>query len=306
MLRIAAVCTVFALFLTACGGSGDPSAEEAANQMADVHEGDQPDATGATAAPAVPVTGQPVSYHTTEGGTEVQGYGAAPASPDSLLEARGLDPRTASLPGIVVIHEWWGLNDNIRRATRRLAGEGYRALAVDLYGGESAEAPSGARELMQAAMEDRSAVRTNLTAAHTFLRDERGASRTAVMGWCFGGGMTLEAAVQEPERWNGAVIYYGSVGDVTEAQLEPIAFPILGHFGSEDGNIPVEDVRRFETMLDDLGKEAAIHVYDGAGHAFANPSGTRYDAEAAATAWDRTTAFLQRTLYAPLQEEATN
>jgi carboxymethylenebutenolidase len=302
-LRIVAVLAVVVAFTVACGGSSESPSEEAADQMAEAHEGDRPDATGATQAPATPVAGRTVTYHTTDDGTEVQGFLAAPQQPDSILEARGLDPSTASLPGLVVIHEWWGLNDNIRRATRRLAGQGYRALAVDLYGGESADSPSGARDLMQAAMDNRSALGTNLQAAHTYLRGEWSAPRTAVMGWCFGGGMTVEAAVQEPERWNGAVIYYGSVGDVTEEQLQPIAFPILGHFGAEDGNIPVEDVRRFETILSDMDKDAQMYVYEGAGHAFANPSGTSYDAEAAATAWDRTTAFFERTLYEPLSQD---
>lgn len=299
-IRVFALLVFVAAFAMACGGSEESSPEQAANQMAQAHEGDRPDATDATRTPAVPVSGRMVAYHTTDAGTAVQGFLAAPERPDSLLEARGLTPSTTNLPGIVVIHEWWGLNDNIRRATRRLAGQGYRALAVDLYGGESADDPSGARTLMQATMKDREAVRANLDAAHNHLRQDAESPRVAVMGWCFGGGMTLQAAIDQPDRFNGAVIYYGSVGDVTRDDLAPVAFPLLGHFGSEDQTIPVEDVERFEAMLNDLGKDAQIHLYEGAGHAFANPSGTTYEEEAAATAWERTTAFLDRTLYQPL------
>ena len=297
---------LIAAFAVACGGSDESSPEQAANQMAEAHEGDRPEATDAIQAPDLPVSGRMVAYHTSDAGTQIQGFLAAPERPDSLLEARGLNPSTTHLPGIVVIHEWWGLNDNVRRATRRLAGEGYRALAVDLYGGESAENPSGARALMQTAMEDREAVLANLAAAHNYLRQDAESPRVAVMGWCFGGGMTLQAAIDQPDRFNGAVIYYGSVGDVSRKQIEPVSFPMLGHFGSEDQNIPVEDVERFETMLSDLGKDAQIHLYEGAGHAFANPSGTNYEEEAAATAWERTTAFLDRTLYQTLGEGSSD
>jgi carboxymethylenebutenolidase len=126
----------------------------------------------------------------------------------------------------------------------------------------------------------------------------------AVLGWCFGGGMALEAAISQPKALDGAVIYYGSVDRASREDLQPVDVPILGLFGAEDQGIPVADVRAFESTLQDLGKDVEIHVYEDAGHAFANPSGTRYNAEAASDAWDETTTFLNRVLYEPLNPES--
>lgn len=294
--------------LAGCGGSGsdtsDADAEAAADDMAEMHEGDAPEATAAVREPMLPVTGGTVAYGTTDAGASITGYAAAPERPDSVLAARGLNPDTTALPGLIVIHEWWGLNDNIRAATRRLAGQGYRALAVDLYGSATADTPNEARDLMQLAMEDPGLVRSNLRQAHDFLREDGDAPRVAVLGWCFGGGMALEAAVSQPEALDGAVIYYGSVDRASREDLEAITFPILGLFGGQDASIPVESVRDFEATLNDVGTAVEIHVYDDAGHAFANPSGTRYNADAAADAWDETTTFLSRVLYEPLPTES--
>lgn len=294
---------VLGLLLTGCGGEteDDPSAASSANQMADAHEGDTPEATAAAQAPMLPVTASAMPYGNGADGEPITGYVAAPERPDSVLAARGLDPATTALPAIIAIHEWWGLNDNIRAATRRLAGEGYRVLAVDLYGGATADTPEEARDLMQLALQNRDRIHQNLRKAHDFLHTDADAPRVAVMGWCFGGGMTLEALIDQPKAFDGAVMYYGSLDRATRETLAPIDAPLLGLFGGEDPSIPVEDVRDVEAMLKDLGKDAEIHVYENAGHAFANPSGTRYQPEAAEAAWAETTDFLERTLYAPLQ-----
>jgi carboxymethylenebutenolidase len=294
---------LLALALVGCGGSDAPSASdttaaEAAGEMAEAHEGDTPAATGAAREPAVPVQDTTVAYATMGEKQGATGYLAEPARPDSVLRARGRDPATGALPGLIVIHEWWGLNDNIRTATRRLAGEGYRALAVDLYDGESAETPGQARKLMQAAMENTDRLRANLKQAHDYLRDT-GAPRVAVLGWCFGGGMALRAAAAEPARFDGAVVYYGSPEGIPEAQVRRISFPVIGFYGSEDQAISLDAVRAFEEQMSGAPGSFDLHVYDGAGHAFANPSGTNYDPEAAADAWAKTTRFLQAALAAP-------
>ena len=298
-----AVLLLLLFALAGCVGGEGTDAQSEADNMAEAHEGDTPEATATAGEPMLPVTARTAAYGTTDAGESMTGYAAAPSRPDSVLDARGLDPATTNLPGLIVIHEWWGLNDNIRAATRRLAGEGYRVLAVDLYGGAVGETPDEARDLMQLALEDRDLLRNNLEQAHAYLRTEAEAPRIAVLGWCFGGGMALEAAISQPEALNGAVIYYGSLDRATEETLRPIEFPILGLFGGQDQGIPVDDVRAFEQTLSDLGKDAEVHVYDDAGHAFANPSGTRYDAEAAEQAWNETTDFLRRTLYEPLGSE---
>ncbi len=129
----------------------------------------------------------------------------------------------------------------------------------------------------------------NLRAAHTYLRSLAGIGKVGSVGWCFGGGWSLRTAVMLGDELDAAVIYYGRV--VTDDTLATVGAPVLGHFGSEDQGIPIDGVRAFEARMQDLAKEATIHVYEGANHAFANPSGTRYDAEAAELAWNRTLEF---------------
>lgn len=267
------------------------------DNMAEQHEGDTPEATAAAREPMIPVETSAVGYATNDAGETVTGYMAVPENPDSILSARGMDPETTSLPGLVVIHEWWGLNDNIETAARRLAGEGYRVLAVDLYDGSVAETPDAARGLMQQAMQNTDRLAANLTAANDYLKSQANAPRTAVMGWCFGGAMTLTAAMAQPDGYSGAIVYYGRVEGITQEDIADVSFPMLGFFGAEDSSIPVSSVRSFESTMDEAGKDIDLYIYDDAGHAFANPSGRNYNADAAKDAWDKTTAFLQQQLY---------
>jgi carboxymethylenebutenolidase len=256
-----------------------PAAEpEHAQRMAKEHAEDDTSASPAT----VPRPRNPVMGAELGTGTDRLGYLAQPyalANPENPL------------PAIVVIHEWWGLNDNVRAMTDRLAGEGYLALAVDLYEGQTADTPADAMALMNAAMAQPKSVVEQLRSALDFLRDRHKAPRVAVLGWCFGGGWALQSAIQLADEVDAAVIYYGRVTS-DEVELAKIDDPILGFFGSEDQGIPVEGVQDFAAALQRLGKEATIQVYDGADHAFANPSGTRYQPEAAEDAWGKTLSFL--------------
>jgi carboxymethylenebutenolidase len=201
------------------------------------------------------------------------------------------------LPAVIMIHEWWGLNDNIRAMADRLAAEGYIVLAVDLFGGQAATTPEAARQLMLQAVENRDSVTSNLEQAYAFVSDTAGAPRIASLGWCFGGGWSLNTAMLFPEDLDAAVIYYGQVTD-DEARLSPLEVPILGLFGSEDRGIKLESVRRFEETLERLNKDYEIHIYEGAGHAFANPSGRNFNADYAEDAWNRTLDFLRERLSA--------
>ncbi|RKG67191.1 dienelactone hydrolase family protein [Corallococcus terminator] len=197
------------------------------------------------------------------------------------------------LPGIIVIHEWWGLNEHVQHWTDRLAAEGYAALAVDLYGGKVAANPDEALALVKAVDADQ-ATKT-LLEAHAFLKGDPRiqAPRTGSIGWCFGGGWSLRTAMAVPEL-SAAVLYYGH--PVTDAQqLSTIKAQVLGVFGTKDKSIPQETVRAFEKALDEAGVRSRILEYD-ADHAFANPSGGRYDERSAAAAWAETSAFLARTL----------
>ena len=200
---------------------------------------------------------------------------------------------TGPVPGLVVIHEWWGLNDHVKHWTDRLASAGYAALAVDLYRGTVATDPDTAMATMKQVDEGQAAA-TISAALDLLARDPRiAAPRTGVIGWCFGGGWALETALTHPEL-DAAVIYYGRL--VTDpAALRAIRARVLGIFGDRDQGIPVAEVQAFEAALGQAGVQATIRRYD-ADHAFANPSGPRYDEAAAADAWAQVTAFLAATL----------
>lgn len=248
-----------------------------AEAMEREHAGDTPVASGAAGEIQAKVVGESVVYATVDG-DEVTGYLARPVGAEGPL------------PGLIVIQEWWGLNDNIRSMTEKLAGEGYLALAVDLYQGEVAENRDQASALVRQAMDRAESLEDNLRQAHAFLRAQ-GAPAVGSIGWCFGGGWSLQTALALGEDLDAAVIYYGRL--VTDPdELSSLSAPILGIFGGLDDGIPVESVREFEAALESIGHPAQIHVYPDADHAFANPSGTRYNAEAAEDAWGKTVAFL--------------
>ena len=276
-MRRGSILVGLAMLLAAgCGGSDDHT-----ERMAEEHKDDAPVASpAAQAKPAMPVETERVQYADLEG-VQVTGFLARPAG-------------MKHAPGVIVIHEWWGLNENIESMARQIAGQGYLALAVDLYGGEVAADRDTARELMTRATDDRKALRKNLRQAFRYLRKE-GAPKIGSIGWCFGGGWSLETALMLPDKLDAAVIYYGRV--ITKKdRLANLTTPILGHFGSEDKGIPLSRVRELDSRLRELGKDAEIHIYQGADHAFANPSGTRYNAEAAEQAWARTLAFFESKL----------
>jgi carboxymethylenebutenolidase len=200
------------------------------------------------------------------------------------------------LPGLIVVHEWWGLNDGVRAMADRIAAEGYIVLAVDLFKGKTAQYPSDARELMLDALQRPELAEANLRQAYEFIRDTGGAPRIGALGWCFGGAWSLNTALLFPDDLDAAVIYYGQV-PAEEDRLAPLNVPILGLFAENDRGIPVESVRSFEQALENLGKEYEIEIYPNVGHAFANPSGTSYNAEVAEAAWERTVRFLREHLY---------
>jgi len=276
------------LLLFSCGNEPNQQTEEETSDytsdMAREHRDDSPVANEATEyEPRTDVVSSTVQYGEIDG-RALNGFMAEPA------DSEGDD----SIPSVILIHEWWGLNDNIQTMTRRLAGEGYRVLAVDFYGDEVAQDMENAQRLMRAAMENFDAGLSNLDQAADFLSAHSNGS-VGIMGWCFGGAWTLNAAIAMSDKLDAGVIYYGRVNTNPE-ELAAIDIPLLGIFGEDDGGIPVEGVREFESILNDLGKNAEIHIYEGADHAFANPSGNRYQPEAAADAWEKTLEFLNANL----------
>ncbi|HET7923288.1 MAG TPA: dienelactone hydrolase family protein [Rhodanobacteraceae bacterium] len=198
-------------------------------------------------------------------------------------------------PGIIVIHEWWGLNDDIKAVTRRLASEGYVALAVDLYGGKTAKTPDAAQALMLDVYAEPDAARRNLQQAYDYLEKYAFAPRIATIGWDFGGGLSLQMALQYPGALDGMVMYYGPI--LTDRdKLSPLNVPVLGFFGGQDDTIPVRDVQTFRATLMELGKNPEVLIVPRVGHAFANPSAPGYNKQAADEAWGTTLAFLERNL----------
>lgn len=199
------------------------------------------------------------------------------------------------LPGLIVIHEWWGLNDSVRAMADRLAAEGYVVLAVDLFEGKSTLSPAEARAQMLNVVENPANADENIRQAYQFLMDTAQSPRIGSLGWDFGGGWSLNAALLFPDELDAAVIYYGQVTD-NEEQLAPLNVPILGLFGEDDRGITVESVGAFEEALENLRKNYEIEIYADAEHAFADPTGNRYNAAVAEMAWKRTLEFLDRYL----------
>jgi len=228
------------------------------------------------ALPCFGATSKPVSYKS--GDDTVQGVLYTPAG-------------KGTFPGLVVIHEWWGLNDWVKDQASRLADEGYVTLAVDLYRGKVATTPDLAHELMRGVPEDRAA--RDLHAAVEFLKSLANVKKTHIgsIGWCMGGGYSLDLALQEPSL-RAAVVNYGHLATDPKS-LGKINAAILGIFGGQDRGIPVDDVRKFEQSLRDLGKSVEIHIYPEAGHAFENPNNASgFRINDAADAWKHTIVFL--------------
>jgi len=198
-------------------------------------------------------------------------------------------------PGLIVIHEWWGLNDWVKEQASKLSDQGYVALAVDLYRGKVATTSDEAHEIMRGVPEDRA--KRDLHAAFAFLASQPNVKkdRIGAIGWCMGGGYSLDVALQEPTL-AADVINYGHLATDPDA-LKKINAPILGLFGAQDRGIPPADVKKFGEALDQMGKKIEIKIYDDAGHGFQNPNNKEGYREAdTADAWKRTTEFLVHTL----------
>src|SRR3989344_806430 len=223
--------------------------------------------------PKYEVSSQNVNYY-----GNVNGYLAKPA-------------QDGTYPGIVMIHEWWGLNDNIREMAKLLASQGYIVLAVDLHNGKVAQTADEARELTSSLNQDEAL--NNMKAAREYLI-KGNADKIAGLGWCFGGKQSLQLALSGVPL-DATVIYYGSL-ETDQNKLSSIKWPVLGVFGGEDQSIPVDSVKEFETGLKNLKVENEIYIYPKVGHAFANPSNQNYAPEETKDAWAKSLSFLEKHL----------
>ncbi len=200
-------------------------------------------------------------------------------------------PAVTPAPTVILIHEWWGLNDQIKAVAADMAKSGYVALAVDLMKGEVATTPDGARALI-GKVQGEEATDTLTSWANWLNGHEASNGKLGTLGWCFGGGWSLNASIAMPV--DATVIYYGRVTRTAD-DLKKLKGPVLGHFGTQDAFINKEMVDGFEAEMKKAGKPFENHWYD-ANHAFANPTSARYDEPDAELSWERTNAFLKEHL----------
>jgi carboxymethylenebutenolidase len=199
-------------------------------------------------------------------------------------------------PATIVLQEWWGMDEHIRSICDRFAAEGFFALAPDLFRGETTTQPSEAQQKMMALSMDQA--ETDMCGAAEFLSTQPGVEGSGVgsVGFCLGGGLSVWAAATCPKITAAVTYYY--VMPHGKPDFTKIKGPVLGHFGTADEFIPVDDARKLESELRDAGVETTFHYYDGAGHAFFNDTnrlGT-YDEGLAQVSWERTVGFLRTAL----------
>ena len=197
-------------------------------------------------------------------------------------------------PAIIVVHEWWGVNGQIRNVARRLAQEGYVAIVPDLYRGRVADDAEYAHELSRG-LDEKKAI-GDLDATSAWLRTHRRVNRNriGVVGFCMGGRLSELYALHRPDL-AAAVMFYGQPED-DAGQIATLKVPLQGHFGEEDRGIGKDQVAALRGALAKAGKTADIHTYPGAGHAFMNEGRPSFHADAAKQAWARTLQFFQKHL----------
>jgi len=234
---------------------------------------------------AAPPSGQHVHYF--EGDPDTRGYLAVP-------------PGEGPFPAVILIHEWNGLVDRIRQTADAFAAHGYIALAADLYSGRTGSSREENIALVREVRADEAGMIANLDAAVAWLESNTAATgRIATVGWCFGGGMALSYALGG-EQHEGTAIFYGSLLDDPE-QMQHVHHEVYGTFAENDRGIPVEQVDAFVDALRAAGVDNDVHIYDSVEHGFwlhteRDPDHNR---PAAAHAWERLRAYLNRTLQGP-------
>jgi carboxymethylenebutenolidase len=218
-----------------------------------------------------------------EDGSELIGY---------LAQPDGSGPH----PAVLLIHEWWGLNEGITILADALAAEGYVVLAPDAYRGRVTAQFPRALWLRLTTPEEQVFADVDAALAYLMRMEDVDTSRLASMGFCFGGGHSLQLGMRQSENLALTIIYYGAV--VTDPDLlRPLTDgqPVLGVFGDEDQSIPVADVLEFEAALNTLAIPNEITIYEGVGHAFLTEE--NYDQPGAAMdAWQQTLRFLAENL----------
>ena len=197
-------------------------------------------------------------------------------------------PEKGTGPGLVVIQEWWGLDDHIKSVTDRFAAAGFVALAPDLYHGEVTDEPDEAGKYMMAL--DLGEAARDMSGAVDLVREKSGSDKIGVTGFCMGGGLTLTLACQRPDAVAVAVPWYGVIPwPDAQPDWSAVGGTIVGHIAENDGFFGPDAAAELETTLTDLGKDATFHVYLGGEHAFFNDTRPEvYSSEHSDLAWNRT------------------
>ena len=196
-------------------------------------------------------------------------------------------------PGVIVIQEWWGLVPHIVDVTDRLGDAGFTALAPDLYRGQTASEPDGAGKLMMALNLGQAA--KDMSGAVDLVRERSGHDRVGVVGFCMGGGLALVLATVRPDAIKAAAPYYGLIPwPSAQPDWSQLDATVVGEYAGLDEYFTPELARALEAELRGLGKDATLHVHDGAQHAFFNDSRPEvYSAEHSLEAWERTLALFR-------------
>lgn len=277
--RLAAGTALLVATSTVAGAQATQPDYSAAMHREHMNETAMPSA-GARIAPRANVVGETVTYGTVNG-KAIKGFLAKPAAGAKTGKA------------IIMVHEWWGLNEGMQAMAKRYAGEGYTVLAVDLFG-SVATTPDDAMKLYQAGMADIAGGEKNLGEAITYLK-KAGATSIGSVGYCYGGHWSLRTGLVGGANLDAVVIYYGA--PITDpAQLARLEAPVLGLFGGKDTGIPLDSVRAMEAAMKKGGRSVTINVYANANHAFANPTGQAYDKTAAEDAFAKTVGFFKANL----------
>ena len=225
------------------------------------------------------MAGEMVEFKSNGGTTE--GYLAVPAS--------------GAGAGVIVLQEWWGLVPHIKAVADRFAAEGFVALAPDLYHGRSTTSPDEAGKMMMAMDIDQT--ERDLRGAVEYLVNHAGVTseKVGTVGFCMGGALSLYAASKN-EQVGACVVFYGG-HPLVKPDLNNLRAPVLGLYAGRDDFVTPEAVRQLEAKLGALGKQADMHIYEDADHAFFNDERPEvYNPQAAADAWQRTVTFLRSNL----------
>lgn len=207
-------------------------------------------------------------------------------------------PESGSGPGVVVVQEWWGLVPHIKDVCDRFAAEGFVALAPDLYHGTVTTEPDEAGKLMMALNLDRAAQDLAGAADHLKGLDAVTSEMLGVTGFCMGGGLTLVAGCNLPDKFGAVVPWYGLIPwPEAEPDWDALRAPVLGHYAEKDGFFTPDAARALEADLTARGKDVSITVHPGVDHAFFNDDRPEvHDPETSARAWAATVDFLREHL----------